>query len=112
MDQAKFLSLCFAPDSAYHHQEDPNEWTRSEYEHMAKCIVRVTKKCPITMVNYLGSGNMKERRVKKTGDTWNTRYGGREDFLEFEVQYEADGPKTKRNTNLEDVIMLLVMESI
>jgi len=93
-------------------KKDPDEWTRRDFEHMAKCIVRVSKKNPITMVNYVGSGNRIEPIVSKDGNTWGTRYRGWEDYLEFEVELELTAPKTKRKENMDDVITLLLMETI
>lgn len=95
-------------------KEDPNDWDRQDLEYMARCIVRVSKKSPIKMVNFVGTGTAKELRVKKEpGETWNSKYSDRyKRYLEFEVEYEIKTPKTSRKTNIEDVIMLLVMESI
>jgi len=93
-------------------KKDPDKWTLRDYEHMAKCIVRLSKKNPIKMINYVGSGNRIERKVEKIGDTWGSRYGGWQDYLEFEVELDLNAPKKNRKTNMDDVILLLLMETI
>lgn len=99
-------------------KEDPNTWTESDIDHLARVLIRVSKKSPIKMITYNGVGSQYNMRIGKnihkrpSHETWGNKFidGEYGSFMDFDVQYEIKCSKTSRKTNLEDIKMLLIME--
>ena len=77
---------------------DPNDWVLDDLEHMARVIIRKTRKHPVVSVNYVG--------------IWHNNSPKCGSYMRFEVVLETKVPKTARKQNLDDIINQLVLEAI
>jgi hypothetical protein len=101
-------------------KEDPNEWTEKDIDHLARVLIRVSKKSPIKMITYNGVGTRRKLRKGAKRDnrpshqTWGSKYtdGPQGQYMDFEVEFEYKCSKATRKTNIEDIKMLLLMELI
>jgi hypothetical protein len=88
---------------------DVQDWVLADLEHMARVIIRKTKKCPIVAVNYMGIWH--DNKPIAVNETW-ADLNPRGSYMKFEVILERKVPKGSRRTNIEDILNQLVMEAI
>ncbi len=109
----------FGNNAGFRVKEDPNDWNASDVDHMARCIIRASKKHPIKLVQLRGAGHRRcvENRVAfKDGGKWGNapenwnQFDANGRYLEFEIQVETKCPRQSRKTCMEDIRMMLIME--
>lgn len=85
------------------------DWVLEDLEHMARVIIRKSKKHPIVTVTYMGIWH--DNKPIAENDAL-ADLNPRGNYMKFEVVLERKVPKGSRRTNLEDILNQLVMEAI
>lgn len=99
-------------------KSDPNDWSERDVDYMAGIILKAVGKHPITMITYQGIHQkgtvsmIKNGRVipNKRHAHWTNDHIGQ--YMLFDLHFEKKVPRTTRKSNLNDIIMQLLIECI